>query len=45
MHFKEFKDAEYLGVVQAALDDVFLFFDEIAAKLANDHLPDPAERQ
>jgi predicted esterase len=32
VRFKEYKDAEHLGVVQAALPEVFDFFDEIAAK-------------
>ncbi len=34
VRFKEYKDAEHLGVVQAALPDVFTFFDEIAAKVS-----------
>jgi len=36
VRFKEYKDAEHLGVVQAALPEVFTFFDEIAAKVTRD---------
>ena len=34
VRFKEYKDAEHLGVVQAALPEIFAFFDEIAAKIS-----------
>lgn len=34
VRLKEYKDAEHLGVVQAALPEVFGFFDEIAAKVS-----------
>jgi hypothetical protein len=34
VRFKEYKDAEHLGVVQAALPEVFDFFDEIVAKVS-----------
>jgi len=39
VRFKEYKDAEHLGVVQAALPEVFTFFDEIVAKVAKGEAP------
>jgi predicted esterase len=44
VRFKEYKDAEHLGVVQAALGEVFSFFDEIAAKVSGSNVAAPAER-
>ena len=43
VRFKEHKDAEHLGVVQAALPDVFAFFDEIAAKASGGKAAAPAK--
>jgi hypothetical protein len=43
VRFKEYKDAEHLGVVQAALGEVFSFFDEIAAKVSGSKVASPAK--
>jgi hypothetical protein len=40
----EYRNAEHLGVVQAALGEVFSFFDEIVAKLSGSSVAAPAER-
>ena len=44
VRLKEYKDAEHLGVVQAALPEIFTFFDEIAAKVSGSKMVAPAER-
>jgi len=44
VRLKEYRNAEHLGVVQAALGEVFAFFDEIAAMLSGGNVAAPAER-
>jgi pimeloyl-ACP methyl ester carboxylesterase len=44
VRFLECRDAEHLLVVQAALDDVFAFFDEIATKRSKTRPAVPTER-
>jgi pimeloyl-ACP methyl ester carboxylesterase len=44
VRFKEYKDAEHLGVMQAALPEVFTFFDEIAAKTSGRNAVTPGSR-
>jgi pimeloyl-ACP methyl ester carboxylesterase len=44
VRLKEYRDAEHLGVMQAALPDVFAFFDEIAAKASGERATAPEKR-
>jgi hypothetical protein len=43
VQFKDYKDAEHLGVVQAALPDVFSYFDQIAAKALEEKASTPGQ--